>query len=79
MKQPLELKALGIDREISSLRLWAFRIFAIVALLNVFANVATYTTAGIIGALIGASVVLVAILYTISTEKDETLGVRNTA
>jgi len=79
MKQPLELKALGIDREISSLRLWAFRIYMLMAIPSALVNAATVGTAGLIGAVVAVVVFSLAILYVISSEKDDTLGMRETA
>jgi len=70
MKQPLELKALGINRELSNLRLWAFRVFAILAIANVAAT--NYGgTIEFVGAIAGAGIVLGAILYALGSEPAE--------
>lgn len=47
MKTTIELKALGSNREISSLRIWAFRLYMLIAIPN--AIVAAYGSGGVAG------------------------------
>ena len=79
MKQPFELKALGLNRELSSLRIWAFRIYMLIAIPNAIVAGAETGLAGIIGAVGGVLVLSMAILYVLSSEQKESVSVRQTA
>jgi len=80
MKQPLELKALGINREISNLRIWAFRIYMLIAIPNAILSTASIGLAGMAGGVIGILIVSYGILYLLSNEaKERSPSIRETA
>jgi len=69
MKNPLELKALQTNRDVSTGKLWGWRVLTVV----VIANVAASTSGGVelAGAIAGAGGVMLAILYALGEPAQE--------
>jgi hypothetical protein len=70
MVSPLELRALSVDRTVSSKKLWVWRILTVVVL----ANVASSTAGSMVelgGAIVGAGAVMVTILYALGDEAEQ--------
>lgn len=69
MQQTIELKALQWDREISTLRIWVFRIIAVLVTINALST-GYESIAGALGAITALVVILGAILHVLSSERS---------
>jgi len=69
MVSPLELRALGSNRDVSTGKLWVWRILSIVVIANAGASAGSGIALG--GAIVGAGGVMFAILYALGDEVEE--------
>jgi hypothetical protein len=70
MKNPLELKVLRSNRELSTGKLWVLRVFILVAGANALVTVGPTSTVQLVASVVGIVAVYVFLLVIVSSDPD---------